>query len=429
MNAITTKAHYFFDRTVQNNALLAIFIVLLFIMAGVWLPVSGGGDAGLVTYDDPGLLVPVLLAFVITLTVVNISLFIAVIHHASSYISPKIALRMIRGLAYQAIGGFYLGTIIYLCLLSAKGPEEASPLSLTLGLCFALLVFVLFVYFVYSVSVKVYGRGVVYDIYNFTRKDLERAIEGKRYILEGMLPQTSQWEVLSSPVSGYLHTVNQQGLMKHGYKVQVLAAPGSYRVQGTPLLKVEGNGRLDEKAGRQLLDQCKITLKNTGSNGFMEGFGQLTEIAVKSLSATSNDRETAIHCIHCLTELFRLRMRFADHATVSDRNGEVKMYLPEMTLKELMYQSLAPIREYGRSDAKIMLTLLNAVSSLMGVSNNKRNHSILLYHAGAIIETAKKNIDGAADREKLNEVIEAINASANTDRYLHYLKSPVMAGT
>lgn len=447
MNKLSVKVKSIYYATIQSIAFypaiisIAFFLFALLALYTEFLGISQyiKGNLAFIMVDHVDTarsVVNTLMGGIITLTVFSFSMVMLVLNQASASFTPRVIPGLITQKSNQIVLGFYLGTIIYLLLISSNIQSdffefEIPRIAIFLGICFGLACLGLFVYFISSISNSIQIGNIVKQLYKQTKKKLESEIDSGAHTSESEISDTNDWKVVKSPLSGYLHKIEVVDFLhiaeENRLKIQFLIPIGSFIVKNNPLMKIENASGFDQEIEERLLKHCIFFHQEIISQNFIHGFKHITEIAVKALSPAINDPGTAKNCIDYLTDLFALRMQLSDYEMLCKEKGRPLVFLQEISLDDLLYFCLTAIREYGKSDPIIMFNLLDAIKSLLGINDNLKCHTLLMKHAGIIIETAKNHIKNSADREKLNEVIALINAHTLTDRYLHYLKNPVIA--
>lgn len=124
----------------------------------------------------------------------------------------------------------------------------------------------------------------------------------------------------------------------------------------------------------------------------MHGINQITEIAVKALSAGINDPGTALIAIDYLTKIISCWIKSNRTNVIQETYDAVTIVLKEHTLPELLYNFIVPIRDYGKQDAKVHLKILNLYDRLLQVCL-KRDVTAINQFVLEEVESIKNNID------------------------------------
>ncbi len=183
------------------------------------------------------------------------------------------------------------------------------------------------------------------------------------------------------PSSNYYQGFNKPSLIsfaeKYDVLVQMLHSPGSYLLEGSPLLVVFG----DKKLHKENIDELMIAIdlydgQPIDKNAYY-GYHQLAEVAIKALSPGINDPETAVLSIHALADLFRFRLYNYLPLTIAGEDGEIRIAVKQLSFEELFAACFYPIWNYGKGDRYIQDALLQMMEQLIECDVKKENQQLL----------------------------------------------------
>ncbi len=239
------------------------------------------------------------------------------------------------------------------------------------------------------------------------------------------IPDTSKWFSLSGVSEGYLQNINYSLLIKmaqdNNIIIDILTSKGTFLLKNYPLLKTNKDISNDKSIKKSLLD-CFITYPGEYiEENHIYGFKQISEIAVKALSPGINDPGTAIHAIDLLTILYLAQMEARESRYLFDDQGQLRIIKNLISFDELLYRYLSPIRIYGKTDAIVVIRLLECLNKLLYADIHGEHTVYLNAHLKIIIDDASKTIVNNFDRKKINKVIETINQSINGSEALSYI--------
>lgn len=225
---------------------------------------------------------------------------------------------------------------------------------------------------------------------------------------------------LLAPRTGWvtgLQATRVTDVIPDGSTALITAAIGTYVVHGTPLAYV---WPCEEEEFNNIVANLHeiIRIENERSTHQDIGFGlvQFNDMALRALSPGVNDPNTAIEIIvrvgAVVTELFRHKLgpqRFeADTRTV--------LRPAEAQLSEYVDLAFEPIRRYGRSDHRVLSTLVQTMNSIIqeverGTPNSEhRGGTMALWDQIALVHEEIDQLATAEDRRRLREIVDPILA-------------------
>ncbi len=379
------------------------------------------GPALVKTEEDARLILGTLVGSIISLMVFSFSMVMIVLNRAASMLTPRVIPGLISRKSHQIVLGFYLGTIIFsLILLVNIHPEEYETLVPSIGVMVAMIFGItsltLFIYFIDDISKAIQVDNIIQEIF----KDTQHKMDSMRVDESEMvsLPDTSSWHSIQSNRTGYLKQIRMNSLLglahDHDFSLSLEENIGFFMVQNYPFIKV--NKEIDEETRKDILD-CFVfyTEENIGDH-YLFGFKQISEIAVKALSPGINDPGTAIKAIDLLSILCIEKIHLLEQRFKKDEHGEVRIFLPGISLKTLLYSNLTPIRQYGKSDPGILLKLLEMMTNLAyaDIDKGKQREAISEFVL-SLVSSCKAHIDNELDKEQINRSLQNLSRLLDTE--------------
>lgn len=368
--------------------------------------------------DTARLFLNTLATGILSLTVFSFSMIMIVINQAASMYSPRIVPGLITNKRHQVILGVYVGTLIYTLLVMINVEPRDLPYlvpgtAIFIGLIWGIVCIALFVYFIHSISESVEIANILNGIYKETSRGLKREIEARKIDKMAKIPETSGWMEYECLQSGYLQEVAEENLVKLAQKndfvIQIVVPLGTYVLKDNVLFRT--SEALKEKDLKEsvmtcfLFDEVELVSQN-----YLFGFKQITEIAVKALSPGINDPGTAINAIDYLADLFALSLSLSGQKLLFDSEGSLRVIFYQVSLDDMLYFCLAPLREYGKNDVLVTFKLMSAMKGLIVIAKNRSAHlKTLLKHTAVLIDDADHHIKSGIDRDRLNDLIRRIN--------------------
>ncbi|MFK7931901.1 MAG: DUF2254 domain-containing protein [Saprospiraceae bacterium] len=361
---------------------------------------------------------------IISLTVFTFSMVMLLLSQAASNYSPRVLPSLISQKNHQIVLGFFLGTIIY-CLMIVINilPDtreyKVPGFAIFMGMVFAVVCLILFVYFLHTISKSIQISHILSGLHQRTKTQLKLEIEKEANNWVDEIPNTDNWEVFESKQTGYLQDFSKKSLQQIAnekeIQIRILFPKGTFILQHTPLLKIEG--KIDDEGKEQLYSCFHFSNEEVIARDFSVGIKHITEIIVKAMSPGINDPGTALTGIDYLTDLFSLRMRLPDDELLEQGEGKGKVYMNNLSFQRTIYFSLAVIRQYSKHDAIVVLHLLNMFKKLLQVENLKEEHrETLIEEINTLLIDVKENIKNPTDFKVIERAIEKLVKIEDTNK-------------
>jgi len=321
---------------------------------------------------------------IISLTVFSFSMVMILLVQAASQMSNRMLESMIGNKFQQMILGFYIGTIVYSLFLLSTIRDITSgiyvpALSIYLLLLFTVVDIFLFIYFLHYVTQSVKFETIINRIHKKTLHALRYHCCPEKPSV--FAPDEKKVQTIYMPSSNYYQGFNKPSLIsfaeKHDVLVQMLHSPGSYLLEGSPLLIVSGEKKLHKEDIFELMIALDIYRGQPIDKNAYYGYHQLAEVAIKALSPGINDPETAVLSIHALTDLFRFRLFNYLPLTLADENKVIRVAMKELSFNELFIECFYPIWNYGKEDHYIQNALLQMSQQLLHCDVKQENQQLL----------------------------------------------------
>ncbi|MEJ7827510.1 MAG: DUF2254 family protein, partial [Segetibacter sp.] len=276
-------------------------------------------------------------------------------------------------------------TIVYSLFLLSTIRDITSgiyvpALSIYLLLLFTVVDIFLFIYFLHHVTQSVKFETIIKRIHKKTLHTLQHHCCSEKANIFN--PGGQSAKTIYMPSSNYYQGFNKPSLLrfaeKHELLVQMLHSPGAYLLEGSPLLVVFGNRKLDKEEVDELITATDLYGGQPLDKNAYYGYHQLAEVAIKALSPGINDPETAVLSIHALADLFRFRLYNYLPLTIADEHQVVRIIIKQHSFEELFAECFYPIWKYGKEDRYIQNSLLQMMEQLIQCDTRKEN--LILLH-------------------------------------------------
>lgn len=384
----------------------------------------------LITSEEDGRLVlGTLVASIISLMVFSFSMVMIVLNRASSNLSPRILPGLISNKPHQIILGFYLGTILYSLIMIVNFQSDKEyvlpSLGILLSMIFGVTCLYLFVYFIHSISKSIQVESIINSIYLETQEQMERYGREEKQD-ERKIPEVNNWEDICVDTAGYLKLIKISELLKlsvkHDFKISLQKHIGAFLVADYPFLKISS----PEKLSSENIDNIKACFTfypdDQVKDHYLFGFKQISEVASKALSPGINDPGTAIKALDLLSVLFIKKMEIIEPLYEEDDSGTIRVIYFPVTLEELLFYNLVPIREYGKSDVMVVLKIFEVLKNIIYGDKSNEYRETLISMVKSCIQAADLGLTNSLDREQINKIILKIDKKFNHQAAFDYLK-------
>jgi len=355
---------------------------------------------------------------------------VAVVQTANVY-SPRILREYLSDTSNHHVLGILIGTFLYSLIVlrsiespdaEADGPAPFVPTYATNG---ALLLSVCsigaFIYFLDHVAHSIKVNNVITLILTNTltlAKDPFPQSVGQGWPRrEPPIVPREQPIHVPAQADGYVQMVDGAGLVtlaeQEDVVIRLERQIGDYVRPATTIATVWFAESSADIAGR-LRQNIQIGSEQTLAQNLLFGLRQLSDIALRALSPSTNDPATALTCIDALSSVLD---DLVDMAPISpyrcDPQGVLRVIAPTITFAQTLQQSFSQIRRYGASDVEVVLRLLQIADALADRTTRHAYRTDLAEFVQALLESADRAIDSPTDRRRINDAICELNVLCN----------------
>lgn len=352
-------------------------------------------------------------ASMISVAALTFSITIVALTTASQQFGPRLLRNFIRDRGYQVVLGTFLAAFVY-CLLvlravRSNGAEEFVPyISLAFGIVLAVAGVGVLVYFIHHAAFSIRAETVVAATGRELRAAIDRIFpenpEGTSdRSMTGRLPEGFPQGIqqVTAQRSGYIQAIDRDHLVKiacdKGLIIRLEHREGYFVVEEGRLLEVWPEMQVDEELKTEL-NECFVFGTQRSLNEDVESaVDQLVEVAVRALSPSLNDPETAVSAIDQLTDaLGRVGERTIPPAFVS-HEGEVRLVTYPLTYTRLVEAAFSRVRQYSRGCVPVALRLLESIASLCTRVQYDSHRKALMRQAQMIWNASRQAVPDPED--------------------------------
>ncbi len=322
-------------------------------------------------------------ASLFTMTTFTFSTIMVVLTMYSSQFSPRVVENFIKEHSSIKVLGIFLGGFVYniLTLYFIKSiPDSKIILGATISIVYVFICLFYFIFFIFSVSSNIQANRLINRLYDDANKIIDSILaltkENNTIQEKPSIKSTYKHEIKSIDF-GYLNLVYLERLKaycaKNSVSINVTERIGEYINKGDVLIEVFSESEeIDEE---ELIKSIEITKRKSIELDVRYSLQKITEIALRAVSPSTNDPNTAIHCIRLLGILFSKISSYEDEFIIFSDNDNVLIY-KEFNFKKDLYFSFYQLIHYAKEDLSVILSIYDALLTIKENASQKNVQSI-----------------------------------------------------
>lgn len=329
------------------------------------------------------------------------SIVLVVFTTAASNIGPRLLQRFTSDSINQATAGLFGGTFLFsLTVLHQTDSAFVPSFSIACTFFLAGLSVLQLIYFVHNASTSVTIDEEIAKISDQLEEAIENLVNQGDDLDEYAQTVPGKSDLVDSVEarsSGYITFIDVPVLVKIGVDndmfVSLCCGHGDFLVPGSGLArmtrKLEGETR-DEIAAK-IRDAITTSDSRSPDSDIEFSINLLIEIALRALSPGVNDTFTAVTCIDRISSaLVRpVRSGLRDHIR-SDSDRVPRVYLPGMTLEDLLNAAFHPLRRASSANVLMTKHILDALSRLYNIGDTDACE-LIKQHADLVVAGAEQS--------------------------------------
>ncbi|MBN1631569.1 MAG: DUF2254 domain-containing protein [Thermoleophilia bacterium] len=387
-----------------------------------WIYEGGADGARAVLSTIAGSMMTVA-ALVFSITIVGLTT-------ASQQFGPRLLRNFIRDRGYQIVLGTFLANFIY-CLLVLRTVEEVGDehfvpyVSIAVALLLAIAGVGVLVYFIHHAAFSLRADNIVAA----TGRELKSAIDRLYPVREDndvttstarkndngrKLPEGFPSGARDVPArkSGYVQAIDQDRLAKlaqeHHLVLRLDYRPGHFLTEDEALVDCWPDRELPD----DLLDdlnQCVVVgPQRPLAQDVESAIEQLVGLALRALSPSINDPDTAILCIDQLTDALARAVERDIPPALLPSQGEVSLVTYPLTFPRLVDQAISRIRQYGRGSVPVTVRLLESLAAIGQRTQNESSRTAVFAQAQMLKRSSDEAIPEEHDRRLIDMRFRAV---------------------
>lgn len=358
----------------------------------------------------------------ISIAGVTFSVTIVALSLASQQYTSRVLRNFMRDRANQFVLGAFLSIFIY-CLIvlrTVRGEEESFIPSVSVASALALGIGGIgcLIFFIHHVATSIQASTIICNIAKETLPVVE-ALYPEELSGEDEDPAESErcarahaWTEVPSRCTGYVQTVNYDGLMEWAEKndavVRMRRGIGEFAIEGQAILAVADRNGAEELDEAALTGCFSIASFRTIEQDPAFGIRQLVDISLKALSPGVNDTTTAVTCLNYLGAILRSLGGRRIPEEVCRRDGAVRLIARSRSYRSFVEEAFDAIRQAARSDVAVYVAMLEAIESAVDPRLNRGRRALLNRHAKRCREAAEEHVKDPEDRAPIESRFEGV---------------------
>ena len=337
-----------------------------------WLDQGGAADARSLLGATAGAIITTL-GLVLSITVLTLSI-------AASQFGQRLLRRYMRDKGTQVCIGIFASAFVFsmLTLLSVTSrPHEGEYvpwLTIWISTLWALTCIGVLIYYINHVALSIQVNNVLADL----SADFDWAVQSslKTCGRPGMpLPDLKADLELTAPCAGYLQSIDYPALVaavsQRDSVIRLLYRPGQFVLSGAVIAVAEG-----KEASRSGLEHVfrraiAIGVGRTLHQDPEFAIAQIVEIALRAMSPSINDPNTALTCVNWISEALRkLAECPPDGPLHFDAEGKLRVIECDHDFEDVAATAFVPLRKVARSSTSLTMSILNGIASTAPLVTN-----------------------------------------------------------
>ena len=371
---------------------------------------------------------------------VAFSITIVALSLASSQYTSRILRNFMRDRANQAVLGAFVGIFVY-CLWVLRTISEGSdesysfvpPTAFLMAVVLALVGIACLIFFIHHIARTIQAEHIILAATNETLSAVERLFpedmgegpgtgEGASE-LPGMPGEDADWRSVSARSTGYLQSVDEQGLMDfahdRGVVVRVEFCVGEFVVEGSALASLTAppppaSAAATNQPGGDTAGELRGLIAMGGQRTMVQdasyGIRQIVDVALKALSPGVNDTTTAVSCVEHLTAIMA---RVAERKMPSRyrlKDGQVRVIVQRPSFEALLGGAFDQIRQSAGGNVATLGALVDGLAVIAERTNDAGRRGAIARQLGLVAELAGRTIEQDADRVSVEDAAGRVRA-------------------
>ena len=348
----------------------------------------------------------------------------------SQQLGPRVLQFFMEDGATKVVLGAFIATFLFALIVlgtvgSGQSGEFVPRLSVFLTGVFAIIAFVLVIYFVHHISTQIQADVIVAKLGQQLTAAVTDLLENRSGGVELLSHaeykelddiDEDQARTITSNDAGYVASIDEMTCLavatEHDLRVRMNCRPGHFVLENEPILHAEPRDNIDDKVADALRAVFGIQTRRTREQHVEFEMNALVEVALRALSAGINDPYTAMACIDRLVEgMVLLLSSGPDLRVLRSEEGVVRVFLYPQEYEHFMNTAFHPIRQAAKTQPQVLLHLLGAIRELATFTQTEQQRTAIAQHVDAIEQSCKQHLTVEHDLALLQETVNRTRAA------------------
>jgi uncharacterized membrane protein len=332
------------------------------------------------------------------------------------------------------VATFHHRLLVLRTIRHAEEDAFVPPLSVTLGVLFALASMGVLIYFIHHVSVSIQADEIVSRVGAELIEGIDRLFP--EHIGQGAPAEAAEatpaglpadFDRQARPIAvkgdGYIQFIDPDVLMRVATRDDLLLRlehrPGHYIVAGSALALAWPAEHISEQLTSEINEAIILGNQRTPVQDFEFALSQLVEIAVRALSPGVNDPYTAIRCVDRLgSALCRLAGRSAPSPYRRDKQNRLRVIAPPIMFPAVVDAAFNQIRQNAHTCAAVLIRLIETISVIASCVHRPEDRAALLRQAEIIARSTHEGLPDVEDRRDVEKHLQTVRRIITENREL-----------
>jgi len=313
----------------------------------------------------------------LTMTTITFSTIMVVLTTYSSQFSPRVLTNFVNDRRTMRVLGVFMGGFLYSILSLAfmqQATFEGEVISAIVAVMLAVLCLFFFAYFIHFVASSIQVSNLINSLVEDVKEEIEKEekrIDQDHVAVSGLKPEVVEsydtTTALQSEDFGFIQFMNHDRLFEWAEEneavIHVEQLVGEFVTTSTTLITIhhdEGTEVPDS-----LIRNIELGKERSVYQDVDYGLQKIVDVAIRALSPGINDPNTAVQCIHYLSEALIKNFKYTGtYVIYNDEKHLGRLVVRRSSVEDKLYKMLSQISFYGRQDVTILRTLIEALENI-----------------------------------------------------------------
>lgn len=313
----------------------------------------------------------------LTMTTITFSTIMVVLTTYSSQFSPRVLTNFVNDRRTMRVLGVFMGGFLYSILSLAfmqQATFEGEVISAIVAVMLAVLCLFFFAYFIHFVASSIQVSNLINSLVEDVKEEIEKEekrIDQDHVAVSGLKPEVVEsydtTTALQSEDFGFIQFMNHDRLFEWAEEneavIHVEQLVGEFVTTSTILITIhhdEGTEIPDS-----LIRNIELGKERSVYQDVDYGLQKIVDVAIRALSPGINDPNTAVQCIHYLSEALIKNFKYTGtYVIYNDEKHLGRLVVRRSSVEDKLYKMLSQISFYGRQDVTILRTLIEALENI-----------------------------------------------------------------